>query len=166
MFGWCAFFFFLAIGYELLKYYRQLHLLRAQTRTVSVTEENGTTSSSTATQESQGDSHISAGDKYDGPLHRRSVTEKREIKMLSIVHVVQTALHVIQIFVSYVLMLAFMLFNVWICLAVVLGAGVGYFLVGSRKHTTYSALDEDHCHWWTVTASKYIYFYLIFTNVF
>ena len=43
-------------------------------------------------------------------------------------HSVQTALHVLQVAMSYMLMLCVMSYNVWIFLGVLFGAGLGYFL--------------------------------------
>ncbi|KAM8706056.1 hypothetical protein ACLKA7_010357 [Drosophila subpalustris] len=56
-------------------------------------------------------------------------------------HWLQTLLHIIQVTISFMLMLVFMTFNVWLCLSVVLGAGFGYFLffVGDESIT-------EHCN--------------------
>ena len=43
----------------------------------------------------------------------------------------QTFLHVLQVGLSYFLMLTAMTYNSWIIGAVVLGAGIGYFLLGN-----------------------------------
>ncbi|GFO20063.1 high affinity copper uptake protein 1 [Plakobranchus ocellatus] len=45
-------------------------------------------------------------------------------------HLVLTCLHMLQVIFSYCLMLVFMTFNLWLCLALVLGMGVGYFTFG------------------------------------
>ncbi|ODN00366.1 High affinity copper uptake protein 1 [Orchesella cincta] len=59
-------------------------------------------------------------------------------------HLVQTFLHMIQLVLSYFLMLIFMTYNVWLAVAVTLGAGVGYLLFGWNKR---SATDiTEHCH--------------------
>ncbi|CAG2174738.1 unnamed protein product [Oppiella nova] len=143
MFGVCVFFFVLAVVYESLKYYRQVHSAKALSLLGGhVHEENGTAASSTTTQ----DSGPSAADKYERPLTTtRDRIVRPAIKRLSVAHLWQTFLHILQVFISYLLMLAVMTFNVWICLSIILGAGVGYFLVGSQKPNTYSAF-EDHCH--------------------
>lgn len=67
------------------------------------------------------------------------------VKMLcSWYHLVQTVLHMIQVAVGYILMLAVMCYNVWIFLAVIVGSGLGYFLFGWKKD---SVLDtSDHCN--------------------
>ncbi|XP_059139822.1 high affinity copper uptake protein 1-like [Physella acuta] len=57
-------------------------------------------------------------------------------------HFLQTFLHIIQIFVSYCLMLIVMTFNVWLCLAVFLGAGTGYFIFGWKRRDSES---NEHC---------------------
>ncbi|CAG9818366.1 unnamed protein product [Phaedon cochleariae] len=64
--------------------------------------------------------------------------------MLSKMHFIQTFLHMVQMVVSYFLMLIFMTYNTWLCLAVVFGAGVGYFLFGWKKSVVVDV--TEHCH--------------------
>ncbi|XP_052857265.1 high affinity copper uptake protein 1 isoform X2 [Drosophila gunungcola] len=64
--------------------------------------------------------------------------------MLSVNHVLQTLLHVIQVTLSFLLMLIFMTYNVWLCLMVVLGAAVGYFLFCWKKSVIVDV--TEHCH--------------------
>jgi len=59
-------------------------------------------------------------------------------------HFIQTVLHVIQITVSYLLMLIFMTFNYWLCLSVLIGCALGYFCFGWIKQS--SVDSNDHCH--------------------
>lgn len=59
-------------------------------------------------------------------------------------HILQTFLHLVQVLVSYLLMLVFMTYNIWLCLAVLLGAATGYFLFGWQR-TVIADLNE-HCH--------------------
>ena len=62
-------------------------------------------------------------------------------------HMLQTLMHMLQVFVSYLLMLAFMTYNVWIGIAVVLGAGIGYFVFASRMPGLQSVSRmSEHCH--------------------
>ncbi|CAG0915922.1 unnamed protein product [Notodromas monacha] len=56
-------------------------------------------------------------------------------------HLIQTVLHIVQFVLSYWLMLIFMTYNVWLCLALTCGAGVGYFVFGSRLTVDVT----DHC---------------------
>jgi copper transporter 1 len=56
------------------------------------------------------------------------VSYRRPQTMFSRVHGFQTFLHVLQTVLSYFLMLIFMTYNVWFCVALVFGIGVGYFL--------------------------------------
>ena len=65
-------------------------------------------------------------------------------RLFSSSHVLQTVLHVVQVFVSYCLMLVFMTYNLWLCLAVVLGAGLGYFLFGWKRAVVVDS--NEHCH--------------------
>lgn len=65
----------------------------------------------------------------------RKVGEQRSRKALlfSSAHTVHTILHACQLFIGYVLMLIFMTYNVYLCLAVVIGATLGYWLFSSSK---------------------------------
>ncbi|XP_063710077.1 high affinity copper uptake protein 1-like [Culicoides brevitarsis] len=57
-------------------------------------------------------------------------------------HLIQTAMHFVQVLCSYGLMLIFMNFNYWQCLAILVGFMAGYFLFGwTRK----SATDTNEC---------------------
>lgn len=65
-------------------------------------------------------------------------------QIISSSHFIQTILHVVQVFISYCLMLAFMTYNVWLCLAVILGAGAGYFMFGWKRAVVVDV--NEHCH--------------------
>ncbi|XP_078282593.1 high affinity copper uptake protein 1 isoform X1 [Rhinoraja longicauda] len=65
-------------------------------------------------------------------------------QMLSIPHLIQTGLHVIQVVISYFLMLVFMTYNGYLCIAVALGAGIGYFLFSWKKAVVVDI--TEHCH--------------------
>lgn len=67
-----------------------------------------------------------------------------QVSMLSGAHGIQTLLHMLQMIVSYFLMLIFMTYNVWLGLAIVFGAGLGYFLFGWRKSVVVDI--TEHCH--------------------
>ncbi|XP_037072725.1 high affinity copper uptake protein 1-like [Pollicipes pollicipes] len=62
-------------------------------------------------------------------------------------HWLQAVLHMVQITVSYFLMLAVMTYNVWVLLAVCLGAGLGYatfsMLVPAKSLL---GATSEHCH--------------------
>ncbi|XP_066914154.1 high affinity copper uptake protein 1-like [Clytia hemisphaerica] len=45
-----------------------------------------------------------------------------------IVHLIQTVLHIIQVFLGYLLMLAFMTYNSLVCVSILLGYGFGYLV--------------------------------------
>ncbi|RNA32773.1 high affinity copper uptake 1-like [Brachionus plicatilis] len=64
-------------------------------------------------------------------------------KLLSTEHFIQTILHVIQFTISYFIMLAFMTYNYWLCLSILIGIGIGFFFFGVRR--TKIDLNED-CH--------------------
>ncbi len=65
--------------------------------------------------------------------------------MFGMHHLIQTVLHLVQIVTSYFLMLIFMTYNVWLCLAVAAGAATGFFLFGWRKSLVVDI--TEHCHW-------------------
>lgn len=64
--------------------------------------------------------------------------------MFSSMHIYQTLLHILQVTISFLLMLIFMTYNVWLCLAVVIGAAGGYFLFGWKKSVIVDV--TEHCH--------------------
>ncbi|KAK9532113.1 hypothetical protein VZT92_009515 [Zoarces viviparus] len=65
-------------------------------------------------------------------------------RMISPAHFLQTLLHVVQVVVSYFLMLVFMTYNAYLCIAVAAGAGMGYFLFSWRKAVVVDI--TEHCH--------------------
>uniref|UniRef100_A0A8C2H982 Copper transport protein n=3 Tax=Cyprinus carpio TaxID=7962 RepID=A0A8C2H982_CYPCA len=65
-------------------------------------------------------------------------------RMLSLAHFFQTFLHIIQVVVSYFLMLVFMTYNGYLCIAVAAGAGFGYFLFSWKKAVVVDI--TEHCH--------------------
>ncbi|XP_026289611.1 high affinity copper uptake protein 1 isoform X2 [Frankliniella occidentalis] len=65
-------------------------------------------------------------------------------KMFSQKHVVQTCLHIVQLTVSYLLMLIFMTYNVWLCLAVVAGSASGYFVFGWKRTVVVDMTETCH----------------------
>ncbi|XP_034951025.1 high affinity copper uptake protein 1 isoform X2 [Chelonus insularis] len=81
------------------------------------------------------------------PQDKNVVAEDNRVvqpTMLSWMHTFQTFLHIVQIVLSYFLMLIFMTYNVWLCFAVVLGAAIGYFLFGWKKSVIVDV--TEHCH--------------------
>ncbi|KAK5878261.1 hypothetical protein CesoFtcFv8_023682 [Champsocephalus esox] len=65
-------------------------------------------------------------------------------RMISPAHFLQTLLHIVQVVVSYILMLVFMTYNAYLCIAVAAGAGMGYFLFSWRKAVVVDI--TEHCH--------------------
>ena len=122
MVGSCVIIFLLAFSYEALKFYREVLYRRScrtiQYNTVTVPVQNGS-----VVKETQG---------------------AVEVKIFSGTHAAQTVLHVVQVIASYFLMLIFMTYNVWLCLAVVLGAGAGYFVFGWKKALIVDTTEQCH----------------------
>lgn len=65
-------------------------------------------------------------------------------RLISCSHMNQTLLHIIQMTITYLLMLVAMSFNTYLFLAVVLGGGVGHFLFGWRRSSAIN--HNEHCH--------------------
>jgi copper transporter 1 len=65
-------------------------------------------------------------------------------RMCSGPHFIQSILHVLQVILSYFLMLIFMTYNVWLCLSVASGAGFGYFLFSWKRAIVVDV--NEHCH--------------------
>ncbi|XP_050070881.1 high affinity copper uptake protein 1 isoform X3 [Anopheles maculipalpis] len=143
--------FVMAALYEGLKYYREHLFWRTynalQYRPVTVTEKsngNGVAVAGTSTAERGG---VGAGDGSNGASGAGINEEGARIvqpTMLSLMHLYQTVLHILQVTTSFLLMLIFMTYNTWLCLAVVLGAGLGYFLFGWKKSVIVDV--TEHCH--------------------
>ncbi|XP_050389458.1 high affinity copper uptake protein 1 [Patella vulgata] len=116
--------FFLAIIYEGLKYGREVLVQRTTSKNkyITTTLPNGTSQE-----------NIIVGG-----------TQTVSARMLSCSHFVQTLLHMLQVFISYCLMLIFMTYNAWLCIAIILGAGAGYFIFGWRRAVIVDV--NEHCH--------------------
>lgn len=83
-------------------------------------------------------------DKEGSTQNLRAAQKPLRQQILNKTHILQTLLHMLQVAVSYLLMLIVMTYNVWLFLAVVLGASTGYFLFGWIRNR---AVDvTEHCH--------------------
>lgn len=71
-------------------------------------------------------------------------TAPKSVGYFDAAHLVQTGMHIGQVFISYCLMLIFMTYNIWLCIAVCLGAGLGYFFFGRGRSLASEA--NEHCH--------------------
>lgn len=70
----------------------------------------------------------------------------RPSEMFTVEHFASTLLYMLQVTLAYLLMLAFMLFNVWICLAILVGAAVGHFTLAQKAIALQDSANEDYCH--------------------
>ena len=140
----CLVFFMIAVAYEGLKSYREFLIKRDRLsrRSFPISVIGG-----------GGDLAYRVSNGATEPVNPRNgrgsppvatITRSPESIMFSVPHVVQTLLHMLQVLTSYVLMLVLMTFNAYLCIAIVLGAGVGYFAFCWRRFTV---IDEtEHCH--------------------
>lgn len=131
MFGSCVVVMILAALYEALKLFRERLFYSADVNKA---------------EQYNGDSHRLATDDNHVTIVQPSEKSKSfsGSKLFNKAHFIQTLLHIIQIGISYLLMLIFMTYNVWLCLSVIAGAGLGYFLFGWMK--TRLVDTNDHCH--------------------
>lgn len=67
-------------------------------------------------------------------------------EMFTCSHLRSTLLYLLQVMFAYLLMLAFMLFNIWIAGAILVGAAVGHFLISQKAIALQDATNEDSCH--------------------
>uniref|UniRef100_A0A914XKL0 Copper transport protein n=1 Tax=Plectus sambesii TaxID=2011161 RepID=A0A914XKL0_9BILA len=119
--GSCVLIFFLAVAYEGLKWFRW-HL---QSRLFAANRSQPPTWTTTT------------------PITTRNPFR---LNTFSLPHLIQTVLFVMQIILSYGLMLVFMTYNVWLALSVILGAGVGYFIFGAQMTVfTEQQMGGDCC---------------------
>jgi len=75
----------------------------------------------------------------------KSAVKIIQTSLLSRGHLAQTFLQLIQVILSYFLMLIFMTYNTWLCAAVAMGAAMGYFVFGWKK-TVVLDVGGEHCH--------------------
>lgn len=136
MVGACIVIFCLAVLYEGLKVLREYLLKRAL---VSGSKYQEVTIGTKGLSDPQVKSSNGISIDYK-PKENQSIG----LSMISGSHLTQTLLHVIQVFVSYCLMLVFMTYNVWLCIAVLLGAGAGYFFFGWKRAVVVDV--NEHCH--------------------
>ncbi|CAK9806777.1 High affinity copper uptake protein 1 [Anthophora quadrimaculata] len=71
-------------------------------------------------------------------IHTKCIQKTKGVRsrwslLFSKIHILQTILNVVQLIIGYCLMLIFMTYNVWLCIAVALGAVLGYWLFAWEK---------------------------------
>lgn len=108
----------MAFFYEGLKYYREVLFIKAEQSRQTVVKSD------------------------DGEITRTIVKPSVRDQMLNVPHFYQTFLHLGQVFISYILMLIVMLCNLWLILAICLGAAVGYFTFGWLRKIAYRDANE------------------------
>ncbi|KAM6901882.1 high affinity copper uptake protein 1 isoform 1-T1 [Lycodopsis pacificus] len=149
MAGACIGVFLLAVLYEGLKMGRETLLRRSQVNvrynSMPLPGSDGTVLMEThKTVGSVVD--IQCSEEAELPVGLKSRLSRLSIRqrMISPAHFLQTLLHVVQVVVSYFLMLVFMTYNAYLCIAVAAGAGMGYFLFSWRKAVVVDI--TEHCH--------------------
>uniref|UniRef100_A0A1L8DEQ8 Copper transport protein n=1 Tax=Nyssomyia neivai TaxID=330878 RepID=A0A1L8DEQ8_9DIPT len=85
-----------------------------------------------------------AQDKDGSTQNLRNNSKPIRQQIFNKAHIIQTFLHLIQVSVSYALMLIVMTYNVWLFLAVVLGACAGYLFFGWIRNRSVDI--TEHCH--------------------
>jgi len=124
----CLAFFLLAMIYESLKFVRE-HFLRKSVRnevqriTLELQSKNACTG------------------ECSNPAFSEMQQKTYMQRIFSSHHIIQALINIIQVAISYLLMLVFMNYNYWLCLSVILGLGLGYFFFGWMKQDVY----ENEC---------------------
>jgi copper transporter 1 len=127
--------FFVAVLYEGLKTVRD-HLAKREARR-HYAEKHNPQSALVSQHENPNNDEIL-------PSIRTENARNKRARLLSSHHLIQTVLHILQMGISYLLMLIAMTFNIYLFLAIILGAGLGHFLFGWRRS---SIIDyNEHCH--------------------
>lgn len=111
-------FFLMAFLYEGLKYYREVLFIKSQESRITLRKN------------SEGESIVSTA--------KLTIAQQ----MFNMPHFIQSLLHFAQVFVSYILMLIVMLCNMWLIIAICLGAALGYFAFGWLRKITYRDTSE------------------------
>lgn len=136
----CLLVFIVAILYELLKFYREW-LRNRERRRLS----GGGHRRRSSRRRRHRSKSVAVGSTDTVSLELSYSPRESRITFrtwLAPMHWYQTFLHMLQITMSFMLMLVFMTFNVWLCLSVVFGAGLGYFLFFARDGSI-----TEHCNW-------------------
>lgn len=119
--GACLATFLLTVFYESLKIFRQWLV----SRPLSLLYRDLTQSTSTS---EVGDSEESTLDNKES-LQQRIIRYPRQSgRWRRDIHLLQTFLHMLQVFVGYMLMLIVMTYNTWLGVALLAGAGAGYMV--------------------------------------
>jgi copper transporter 1 len=141
----CVVFFILAFLYEGLKCYREFlikkRILLQRSFPISV---RNVGSGSDHNRVIETEEEASNGVHGENGNLRPTTHRTGSSKIFNLPHVLQSLLHVVQVALSYTLMLGFMTFNAWICISILFGVGLGYFTFCWRK---LSVVDvTEHCH--------------------
>jgi len=142
LFGSCVAVAVLAFLYEALKVGRELLSERTAARSPSVADFSSTDDQSKSTDEYPSSSTSITMRKKTNDGHSRGW---RSHQICRSGHFVQTILHFIQLWCSLSLMLIFMTYNVYLCLAVTVGGALGYFCFG-WAYKRQSINGAEMCH--------------------
>ncbi|XP_078605115.1 high affinity copper uptake protein 1-like [Branchiostoma floridae x Branchiostoma japonicum] len=133
--GSCIGVFAIAMLYEGLKVWREMLIVREQDSKKAAS--NSYSMTNIANGKSTSTLDVDIAPRATTPIRTRD-------QICNCMHALQSLLHIVQVLVSYGLMLVFMTFNVWLCLSVAFGAGAGYFAFGWRRPITVDR--NEHCH--------------------
>jgi len=135
--------FLLGVLYEGLKFFREF-MLRQEYRSSGYSNVNPSPES-TIDDGSDSINSIEPAVRVSGQERGKNSIKIIQTNLFSRGHILQTFLQLLQVVLSYCLMLIFMTYNTWLCAAVALGAATGYFAFGWKKTVVLDA-GGDHCH--------------------
>jgi len=135
--------FLLGVLYEGLKFFREF-FLRQEFRSSGYSNVSPSPES-TIDDGSNSINSIEPAGRVSGQERDKSSIKIIQTNLFSRGHILQTFLQLLQVVLSYCLMLIFMTYNTWLCAAVALGAATGYFVFGWKKTVVLDS-GGDHCH--------------------
>eukprot|EP00092_Neocalanus_flemingeri_P050281 GFUD01058072.1.p1 GENE.GFUD01058072.1~~GFUD01058072.1.p1 ORF type:complete len:235 (-),score=72.07 GFUD01058072.1:419-1069(-) len=136
--------FLLGVLYEGLKFFREF-LLRTEYRSAGYSNVSPAPSDTIVEDGSDSIISVEPAIRPAGQERIKSDIKIIQTNLLSKGHMLQTVLQLVQIILSYCLMLIFMTYNTWLCAAVAMGATTGFFLFGWKK-TVVLDVGGEHCH--------------------
>jgi len=136
--------FLLGVLYEGLKFFREF-MLRQEYRSAGYSNVNPTPESTVEEDGADSIASVEPAGRASDLERNKSSIKIIQTNLFSRGHILQTFLQLIQVILSYCLMLIFMTYNTWLCAAVAMGAATGYFAFGWKKTVVLDA-GGDHCH--------------------
>lgn len=135
----CAIVFLLATMYELFKGLRQHYILQKVNSAHRATETQPLMESDVVQPPNYSKPHVPTKESNSNCPHSKQLKSPANVQhpemsfrclAFHTAHLLNTVTYMVQITVSYFLMMIFMCFQTWICIAIIVGFGFGYYITG------------------------------------